>query len=106
MMQKESKALDTMQRELQKLKESKVSLLKQQKTLFNELQKMKKEQAAAEDVGREEAAAAAAAADERAQVRARQEGAHHRPPRQGDRPHGDEASDLRGPHHLCNDKIS
>lgn len=45
MMQKESKALDTMQRELQKLKESKVSLLKQQKTQFNELQKMKKEQA-------------------------------------------------------------
>jgi kinesin family protein 4/21/27 len=45
MMQKDSKVLDTMQRELQKLKESKVTLLKQQKSQFNELQKMKKEQA-------------------------------------------------------------
>jgi kinesin family protein 4/21/27 len=44
MMQKDTKVLDTMQRELQKLKESKVSLLKQQKSQFNELQKMKKEQ--------------------------------------------------------------
>lgn len=44
LMQKETKQCDTMQKELQKLKESKVALMKQQKAQFQEMQRLKKEQ--------------------------------------------------------------
>lgn len=45
LMQKESSRLDSMQKELQKLKESKVQLVRQQKLSSTQFQKLKKEQA-------------------------------------------------------------